>query len=66
MGSRLGMMVVNFRNSLGIKHTEDWIFNLNIGNVMFLAKMDEDELNYPTDRYHELNKDALLEKLILI
>ncbi|CAI2383844.1 unnamed protein product [Moneuplotes crassus] len=54
------------RNSLGVKHSEDWIFNLNIGNVMYLAKMDDDELNYPTDRYHELNKDALLEKLILI
>ena len=27
--------------------------------------MDEDELNFPTDRYHELNKDALLEKLVL-
>lgn len=33
---------------------------------MFLAKMDEDELNFPTDRYHELNKDAMLEKLVLI
>ncbi|CAI2377792.1 unnamed protein product [Moneuplotes crassus] len=54
------------RNSLGLQHSEDWIFNLNIGNVMFLAKMEDDELNYPTDRYHELNKDALLEKLILI
>ena len=51
---------------MGLKHTEDWIFNLNIGNVMYLAKMDEDELAYPIDRYHELNKDAMLEKIVLM
>jgi len=58
--------IFNFRNSLGLKHAEDWIFNLNIGNVMFLSKMDDDELNYPRDRFHELNKDAMLEKLVLM
>lgn len=51
---------------MGLKHSEDWIFNLNIGNVMFLAQIDDDELDYPPDRCHELNKDAMLEKIVLI
>lgn len=33
---------------------------------MYLAKMDDDELDYPTDRFHELNKDAMLEKVVLL
>jgi hypothetical protein len=33
---------------------------------MYLAKMDDDELNYPSDRFHELNKDAMMEKLVLM
>ena len=33
---------------------------------MYLAKMDEDELAYPVDRFHELNKDAMLEKIVLM
>lgn len=27
---------LNVRNSLGVKSSEDWIFNLYIGNVMHL------------------------------
>ena len=57
---------LNVRNILGIRHQEDWIYNLNIGNVMHLAAMSLDELNYPADASHELNKDAMLEKIILL
>ena len=57
---------LNVRNILGVQHCEDWIFNLNIGNVMHLSSMSIDELNYPTDLTHELNKDAMLEKIILV
>ena len=57
---------LNVRNILGVKHQEDWIFNLNIGNVMHLAAMSLDELSYPTELSHELNKDAMLEKIILV
>lgn len=42
-------MKINIRNILGIKHSEDWIFNLNIGNVMHLAGMTLDELSFPED-----------------
>jgi hypothetical protein len=57
---------LNVRNILGVKHQEDWIFNLNIGNVMHLAAMALDELSFPTELSHELNKDAMLEKIILV
>jgi hypothetical protein len=32
------------RNNLGLKQQDDWIFNLNIGNVMHLSLMGSDEL----------------------
>lgn len=57
---------LNVRNLLGVKHLEDWIYNLNIGNVMHLACMALDELTFPEDLAHELNKDAMLEKIILV
>ena len=56
---------LNVRNMLGIKHQDDWIFNLNIGNVMHLSPMNTDELSAKLDKTHELNKDAMLEKIIL-
>ena len=32
------------RNNLGLKQQDDWIYNLNIGNVMHLSLMAADEL----------------------
>ena len=57
---------LNVRNALGVKHKEDWIFHLNIGNVMHLSAMSFEELMPPVDKTHELNKDAMLEKIILL
>lgn len=44
----------------------DWIFNLNIGNVMHLSPMNLDELHSKLEITHELNRDAMLEKIVLI
>jgi hypothetical protein len=57
---------LNVRNILGVKHKEDWIFNLNIGNVMHLAPMSLEDLNIHVDSSHELSRDAMLEKIILL
>jgi hypothetical protein len=54
------------RNILGVRHQDDWIFNLNIGNVMHLATMSIEELVTKLDSTHELNRDAMLEKIVLI
>lgn len=57
----------NVRTILGVKgdSQDDWIFNLNIGNVMHLLPMSLEELNLHIDNSHELSRDAMLEKIIL-
>jgi hypothetical protein len=35
---------ISVRNNLGLKQQDDWIYNLNIGNVMHLSLMGTDEL----------------------
>ena len=57
---------LNVRNTLGVKNSQDWIFNLNIGNVMHLNMMKEQELNASIENTHELTKDTMLEKVVLI
>jgi hypothetical protein len=57
---------MSVRNSLGLKHNDDWIFNLNIGNVMHLSLMGTEELNSKLENSHELCKDSMLEKIVLI
>jgi len=39
---------------------------LNIGNVMHLLPMSLEELNLHIDNSHELSRDAMLEKIILL
>ena len=40
---------INVRNALGVKDHNNWIYNLNIGNVMNLTPMNSDELNSQPD-----------------
>ena len=56
---------INVRNTLGVKDHNNWIYNLNIGNVMNLTPMNSDELNTQSDVFQELSKDTMLEKIIL-
>ena len=56
----------NVKTILGVKDQDDWIFNLNIGNVMHLLPMSLEELNLYLDNSHELSRDAMLEKIILL
>ena len=42
------------RNTLGLKQLDDWIYNLNIGNVMHLSLMSADELQ-PIENFSQLN-----------
>ena len=56
----------NVKTILGVKDQDDWIFNLNIGNVMHLLPMSLEELNLHVDNSHELSRDAMLEKIILL
>jgi hypothetical protein len=51
---------------LGVKRIEDWVLNLNIGNVMHLSPLTLQEMNLHLDNSHELTRDAMLEKIILL
>ena len=57
---------MSVRNALGLRHSDDWIFNLNIGNVMHLSLMGTEELNAKLECTHELCKDSMLEKIVLV
>ena len=57
---------MNVRNALGLRHSDDWIFNLNIGNVMHLSLMSSEELGAQLESTHELGKDSMLEKIVLV
>lgn len=62
---------INIRNKLGVKSEDDWILNLNIGNVMNMTPLKFDELNnllilddVAERTTQEISKDSLLEKLV--
>lgn len=65
-GKSNGTLKVNVRNILGVKQKDDWIFNLNIGNVMHLTPLTLDDLTFHIDNSHELSRDAMLEKVTSI
>jgi hypothetical protein len=54
------------RSLLGIKSKDDWIYNINIGNVMHLAPLSLEDLAMSPQIAHELCRDALYEKVILL
>ena len=64
---------LNVRSALGIKNPDDWIFNLNIGNVMHMSPIGFDDLHSCLNLdsiekrwVYELSKDSLLEKIVLL
>ena len=62
----LNTLTSTVTNMLGVKRFEDWILNLNIGNVMHLSPLRLVEMNLQLDNSHELTRDAILEKVVLL
>lgn len=56
----------NVKTVLVTQEEDDWIFNLNIGNVMHLQPLCTEEMNLHIDNSHELSRDAMLQKIILL
>lgn len=56
----------NVKTVLVTQEEDDWIFNLNIGNVMHLQPLSSEQMNLHIDNSHELSRDAMLEKIILL
>lgn len=64
---------INTRNILGVKNNNDWIYGLNIGNIMHLTPFMFDEIyediNWPQDEQKlksELSTNNVLDKIILL
>lgn len=64
---------LNVRSALGIKNPDDWIYGLNIGNVMHMSPLGFDDLysclnldSIEKRCVYELSKDSLLEKILLL
>lgn len=57
---------ISGRNILGIKKQDDWIYHLNIGNIMFISALPLSELDLDSDYKMELLKDAVIEKVVML
>lgn len=64
---------LNERNTLGVKASEGWIHNLNIGNIMHLNPINFDDMHISflgeslkKRTLPELSKDIALEKLVYL
>jgi len=64
---------INTRSVLGVKNSNDWIYGLNIGNIMHLSPLGFDDLNKgfcekDSDEraIKELTSDSILEKIIFL
>mmetsp|Transcript_4652 Transcript_4652/g.4367 ORF Transcript_4652/g.4367 Transcript_4652/m.4367 type:complete len:81 (+) Transcript_4652:344-586(+) len=51
---------------LGVKKIDDWINNLEIGNVMHLNPITTQEVMSGIGKHHEFQKDPLLKKIVLL
>ena len=45
---------------------EDWLSNLNIGNIMYLSPLNDGDLDLESEPKYELLSDAILEKVIFL
>ena len=62
-----GTLLNNIRNVFGAEiKKEDWIQLLNIGNIMNLSPLNDDDIILESDPKYELLKDAILEKVVML
>ena len=68
--SKTNNFKINTRSVLGVKNNNDWIFGLNIGNIMHLAPILFNELNSEIKSENseeklesELTNNCILEKI---
>ena len=57
----------NIRNVFGSEiKKNDWIQLLNIGNIMYLSPLNDEDLDLESDPKYELLRDAILEKVVML
>lgn len=56
----------DMRSILGFLNQNEWVYNLNIGNIMQIQALSNKELLFvPKDEY-ELTRDSFLEKIAIV
>ena len=45
---------------------EDWLSNLNIGNIMYLSPLNDGDMDFEGEPKYELLRDAIIEKVIFL
>ena len=61
------LILKNVRSIFGNEiQKEDWIQLLNIGNIMYLSALNEEDLDLDSDSKYEILRDALLEKIVML
>lgn len=56
----------DLRSILGVKNLNNWIYNINISQVLSLSQLSMDDFVSSTDPMNEIQKDSLNEKFVLI
>ena len=60
-------LLYNIRNVFGSEiKKDDWIQLLNIGNIMYLSPLNEEDLDLESDSKYEILRDAILEKIVML
>ena len=61
------ILLNNIRNLFGNEvQKDDWIQMLNIGNIMYLSALNEEDLDLESDPKYEILRDAILEKIVML
>ena len=61
------VLLNNIRNVFGAEiKNDDWIHLLNIGNIMYLSPLNEEDLDLESDPKYELIRDSILEKVVML
>ena len=61
------ILLNNIRNLFWAEtKNDDWINLLNIGNIMYLSPLNDEDLDLESDPKYELLRDAILEKVVML
>ena len=56
----------DMRNILGFLNQNEWVYNLNIGNIMQISSISHVELMHAPRTEYELSREAFLEKITIL
>ena len=57
---------LELRSALGVQHYDDWVYSVNIGDIMHIQPLTMFELKSSLEPFAELTRDFLLDKVCLL